>query len=535
MNYHPKNKFSIANFDAILIYVILLIMASACKFNSPNPTKKLAVYQKNTTIKQFDLESYKEIKDGAIAQDASSPNIVFILADDLGWMDVAFNGSEFYETPNLDRLVKESAVFKRAYTTAPVCSPVRGSIMSGKYPVHTRFTGLTGQHGKPSKGKMIDADFIPGLPSNELSIAEMLKSKNYTSWHLGKWHLGEGETYSAKEQGFDVSMTGFENAVWKNQRFRKLDDKFITDHLTDEAIKLIAESKNQPFYLNLWYYAVHVPIAGKQKDIDYFKNKAKIMGLDTLEAFNTTDNYPSTPWFVKTARTNQKIKKRILQSNPDYAAFIYNMDRNIGRIINKLDELGIADNTLLIFFSDNGGLSSSEGSPTSNAPLREGKGWMYDGAYRVPMVMRYPKIMKSSKQIDELVSSVDFLPTIADVADIIIEKKHNIDGKSLLPLMRGEDKLDREAIYWHSPHYFNQGGHPFSAVLSEDYKYMYSYHTEKGELFKLTDDISEEKNLIKTNPAQAEKMNAMLQKWLMKNKALYPTKNPDFIIENSQE
>ena len=229
------------------------------------------------------------------------------------------------------------------------------------------------------------------------------------------------------------------------------------------------------------------------------------MGLDTLEAFNTTDNYPSTPWFVKIARTNQKIKKRILQSNPDYAAFIYNMDRNIGRIINKLDELGIADNTLLIFFSDNGGLSSSEGSPTSNAPLREGKGWMYDGAYRVPMVMRYPKIMKSSKQIDELVSSVDFLPTIADVADIIIEKKHNIDGKSLLPLNAWRRQIRPRSYLLAFASLLQSGRHPFSAVPFRRYKYMYSYHTEKGELFKLTDDISEEKNLIKTNPAQAEK------------------------------
>ncbi len=453
-----------------------------------------------------------------------SPNIIYILADDLGWADVAFNGSKFYETPNLDKLAKKSFLFKKAYAAAPVCSPTRGSIMSGKYPVNTGFTGLLGQYGKPSKGKLIDADFTPGLASKETTIAEVLKTKAYRTWHIGKWHLGEGKLYSPEEQGFDSSFSGFEVGKWKHKRFRKSDNKFITDHLTDKALSLIEENKQTPFYLNLWYYAVHTPIVAKKKDIAYFKAKAKKMGLDTQKTFNVSGVYPSVPWFMK-SRDGQKIKRRISQNNPSYAAFVYCLDQNIGRIIEKLETLKMMENTMLVFFSDNGGLSSAEGSPTSNWPLREGKGWMYEGAYRVPMFVYYSKLNIAPKTIETPVMSIDFLPTIAEVAGVNKKYLKDVDGLSLLPLIKGTKKLNRKAIYWHSPHYFNQGGHPYSAIREGNFKYVYSYETEKEELFDLLNDISEKNNLAIKMPKKAKMLKRKLKKWLRQSKALYPQKN----------
>ena len=461
------------------------------------------------------------------------PNIIFILADDLGWADMAYNGSRFYETPNLDRLAREGLEFTHAYSASPVCSPTRGSIMTGKYPVSTGFTGLMGQYGKPSKGKLIDADFTNGLPPQETTIAKLLKTRNYHTWHLGKWHLGDTAAQNPLQQGFDVGLTGFENAKWEQKRFRQSDNKFITDHLTDKALGLIDNHRHQPFFLHLAYYAVHTPIAGKQEDIDYFQQKAKSMGLNNINPFEEGDYFPSTPWWWSAKhgdldRTQQKTQNRVIQSDPVYAAFLYNLDRNVGRIMYRLEQLGIADNTMLIFFSDNGGLSTAAGSPTSNAPLREGKGWMYDGAHRVPMIIHYPKAAKAQGKISEAVVSVDFMPTISAIAGLDTQATKSVDGVSLMPLLNGRKTLARDAIYWHSPHYFNQGSTPFSAMLSDGYKYIYNYQTGEGELFNIADDISETDNLATSRPTQTAKMRAKLQQWLDKKGGLYPAQNPDF-------
>lgn len=463
---------------------------------------------------------------GASHAEQSRPNVVFILADDLGWMDVAYHGSRFYETPNLDRLAKMGMQFSRAYAAAQVCAPTRGSIMSGKYPARSGFTGLTGQHGKPSKGKLVDADFTPGLPGSEVTLAECLQGHGYRTWHLGKWHLGEDGEYAPEQQGFDRYITGFEEGRWQGKRFRKGDNKFISDHLTDCALALIDEADNRPFFLNLWYYAVHTPIKAKPEDIAYFTEKAKKMGLDQVQAFEKGEHYPAAPWFDET-RTSKRIRRRVIQSDPVYAAFVYCLDANVGRLMDGLEERGLMEDTVIVFFSDNGGLSSAEGSPTCNAPLREGKGWMYEGGMREPCSIVWKGRVEPGQLCDTPIVSTDFYPTILDLANLELMPEQHMDGVSLMPLLKGEKALSRKALFWHSPHYFNNGSHPFSAVLCDDWKYIYNYQTEQAELYDLQRDQEEQNNLISKEVERGKTMKAQLDQWLHEVKAKHPEQNSD--------
>ncbi|WP_198152372.1 sulfatase [Draconibacterium sediminis] len=453
------------------------------------------------------------------------PNIVFILADDLGWMDVGYNGSEYYETPNLDALSKKGVVFNRAYAAAPVCAPTRGSIMSGKYPATSGYTGLPGQVGRPAKGKLVDAPSLPALPLDEIALSRVLRDNGYSTWHVGKWHVGEGAGHSPVNYGFEKEITGYEGAKWVGKRFRQNDNMFITDHLTDTAMYLIENRDDKPFFLNLWYYAVHTPIKAKAADIAYFEEKAKRMGLDTINPFVEGENYPANPWFDKD-RMNKRISRRKIQSNPVYAAFVYCLDYNVGRLVAKLEEENLMENTIFIFFSDNGGLSSAEGSPTCNAPLREGKGWMYEGGFREPCIF-YWKDKIGSGVINQPVVSTDFYPTILDLAGLEQLPNQHTDGVSIKPLLTGQDTFSRGPIFWHSPHYFNNGGYPFSAITDGDWKYMFNYHSGKAELYNLMVDPSERKNLIDSRLDKAMEMEKELNNWLETLNPKFPEPNTD--------
>ena len=246
-------------------------------------------------------------------------NVLFILTDDLGWKDLGCNESAFYETPNIDKLAAEGMFFTHVYSAAPVSAPARGAIMSGKFPSRNGYTGLSGQWGKPSKGKLIDADFLPALPSSEITMLESFRKNGYETFHFGKWHLGDDEEHGPLNQGADKYITGFEKSKWKGQRFNQ-NGEFITDVLTDSVISNIEKNSGRPFFMNLWYYAVHTPIKAKSKDIEYFKAKSRIMGLDTLQAFTEGEYYPALPWFKK---KSERIKRRIVQSDPVYAAFFF--------------------------------------------------------------------------------------------------------------------------------------------------------------------------------------------------------------------
>jgi len=321
----------------------------------------------------------------------NNPNILFILLDDLGWKDLACCGSEFYETPNLDRLASEGLRFTNAYAACPVCSPTRASLLTGKYPATVGITDWIDWDGSthPARGKVVDVPYLKNLPLSEHSLARALNEGGYQTWHVGKWHLG-GEGHLPQDHGFEVNIGGCQQgspypggyfSPWEIEALKDADTPegvYLTDYLTDRAIELMREKDHRPFFLNLWYYTVHTPIEAKAEKIRKYEGKAKEMGLDKMQVFEEGDHFPCE--HKKTSR----IRRRLVQSDPVYAAMIESLDENVGRLLAAVEESGEAENTLVIFTSDNGGLATAEGSPTCNAPLAEGKGWMYEGGTREP-------------------------------------------------------------------------------------------------------------------------------------------------------
>lgn len=450
------------------------------------------------------------------------PNFLFILIDDLGWMDLSCYGSSFYETPNLDKLASEGIRFTNAYASCPVCSPTRASILTGKYPATL---GLTQFIGGNTEGKLIEPPYIDHLPLTEMSLATTLKENGYQTWHVGKWHLG-GEAYYPEKHGFDVNIAGCDwgapmHGYFSPWRIPTLKDvpekkKYLTDHLTDEAIKLFFSSDDKPFFLNMWYYSVHVPIQAKRKNIKYYREKAKKMGLKNLNPFVIGENFPCTH------KKDLFVRRRIVQSNPKYAAMIYSLDENIGRLIETLEDVGKRDNTVIIFYSDNGGLSTAEGSPTCNAPLSEGKGWMYEGGTRVPLIINGPTITTPGQLSSAPITSTDFYPTILEMANIPLMPEQHCDGVSFLPLLKQEKTYIRGPIFWHFPHYGNQGGTPGSSVLLDDYKLIKFYESDHLELYNLKNDVSEKNNIMSKEPERANQLDKILRDWTTKSKALFP-------------
>lgn len=462
-------------------------------------------------------------------------NVVLILADDLGWADLSITTSEFYETPNIAKLAKQGTFYRNAYSAATVCSPARGAIMSGQFPATNGYTGLEGQWGRPSKGRFIDAEFASHLALTQVTLAEALQQHGYHTAHFGKWHLGRGAQYGPLQQGFDQFYSGFEEGIWRGKTFpkqvknyhekkwqgKRFNDQgeFITDVLTDKVLATIDRNKNNPFFLNIWYWAVHTPIKAKAKDIAYFKAKAKRMGLDKVEPFQFDGYFPADPHYKKQQGT--PVKKRIIQSDPVYAAFVYSLDQNIGRIMDKLDALGLTDNTVILFASDNGGLSSAEGSPTSNAPLKEGKGWSFDGGLRIPLIIKGTDF-PANQTITTDVSTTDLYPTILAVNSLPLRPTQHKDGRSLLPhSQHSEVKQDRK-LFWHSPHYFNNGGYPFSGVLTQGWKYVYRYDINESALFNLNQDPYETNNLALSDPDRVDKLKSQLNHWKKSVRAQEP-------------
>jgi arylsulfatase A-like enzyme len=461
------------------------------------------------------------------------PNFVFILIDDLGWKDLGCFGSEYYETPNLDRLASEGMCFTDAYASCPVCSPTRASVLSGKYPATVGVTDWIdwGNYVHPARGKLIDVPYIDHLPLEEKSLAAALKEGGYNTWHVGKWHLG-GEPYYPDKHGFDVNVAGCEWGAPRHGYFSPYDiptlengaeGEYLTDRLTDEAIQLIEHNDGKPFFLNLWYYSVHTPIQAKQETIERFEARARAMGLDQIEPFEEGDFFPCEH------KKDQRIVRRLIQSNPTYAAMVYNLDENIGRLLEAIGQAGRAENTVVIFTSDNGGLATAEGSPTSNAPLSEGKGWMYEGGTREPLIVRWPGVVEAGSQCSVPVTSTDFYPTMLQAAGLDLIPEQHCDGVSLLPLLKGADSLERDAIFWHYPHYGNQGGTPGSSVRTGDHKLIEFFEDGHIELYNLREDIGEERDLADSEPQVAQQLQDMLVRWREKVQAKIPEPNPNYV------
>lgn len=468
------------------------------------------------------------------------PNILFILTDDLGWRDLGVYGSIFYETPNLNRLAAQGMRFTDAYAACPVCSPTRASIMSGKYPATVGITDWIDWGGRihPARGRLVDVPYLKQLPQSETSLARALKEGGYATWHVGKWHLGD-EGHLPQDHGFEVNVGGCHYgspgpggyfSPWTIPPLADADvpeGTYLTDYLTDQAIDLIRNKDDRPFFLNFWYYTVHTPIQAKPEKIAKYEAKARAMGLDKLRTFEEGLFYPTEH------KRELRIQRRLVQSDPVYAAMIESLDENIGRLLDVLAATGELANTLIVFTSDNGGLATSEGSPTCNTPLAEGKGWMYEGGTREPLLVVWPDVVEAGSTCDVPVTSPDFYPTLLEAAGLPPRPEQHVDGCSFLPLLHGGESLAREAIFWHYPHYGNQGGTPGSSMRMGDYKLIEFFEDGRLELYNLRQDISEDHNLVAEEPERVAQMQAALAAWRQQVEAKIPQPNPDWVDPNA--
>jgi arylsulfatase A len=438
---------------------------------------------------------------------AEKPNVVLVLIDDLGRNDLGCYGSRYYRTLHLDKLAAGGVRFTDAYAACPVCSPTRAAIMTGKYPARLHLTDwLPGRPDRPDQ-RLRRPAIRQQLPLEEITLAEALKAAGYATAHVGKWHLG-GAGFGPREQGFDVNVAGDHAgsprsyfAPYKNAQGQFIPGleqapagEYLTDRLTAEAERFIEANKDRPFLLYLAHYAVHIPLRAKQE----------------MVAKYGTGGRPGT------------------QNNPIYAAMVESMDESVGRLMKKLADLGLDKKTLVIFTSDNGGLSVREGPntpATTNAPLREGKGFLYEGGIRVPLIVTGPGVVQPGRVSDVPVSSIDLFPTVLEVCGVTSAARP--DGVSLVPVLKGGG-LNRDALYWHYPHYANQGGRPGGAVRAGDYKLIEFYETGRRELFDVRRDVSAMRNLAGEKPDVVRDLAARLDAWRREVGAQMTTPNPDY-------
>ncbi len=445
------------------------------------------------------------------------PNFVFVLIDDLGWTDLSCYGSGFYETPAIDALARQGMRFTDAYAACPVCSPTRASIMTGKYPARLGITQWIGADDYP-------VEYRKELPLEEVTMAEALKTAGYATSFIGKWHLG-GKGYYPEKQGFDINIGGY----YRGQPPRYFspydiptmtdgpEGEYLTDRHTDDALNFIEQNKESPFLLYLAHYAVHTPIQAKDGIIK--KYESKIKGRPP----SSGPEYIGLPDGFMTKRH---------QDDPVYAAMIESVDQSLGRICERLTELGLADNTIIVFTSDNGGLSTvRRKAPTANLPLRAGKGWLYEGGIRVPLIIKWPGKTKPGSVCCEPVTSTDFYPTVLEMAGLPRMADQHKDGISIAPLLKGAAKPSRRAIYWHYPHYHGSGSRPSGAVRSGDYKLIQWYETDSVELYNLREDIGEKSDLSRKMPEKAEKLVKMLALWRKSVNATVPKLDPQYKIK----
>jgi arylsulfatase A-like enzyme len=468
---------------------------------------------------------------------ARKPNLVFILADDLGWRDTDLYGSRYYETPNVDRLATRGMMFDQAYAAAPICSPTRGSILTGLFPARLGITQpvchmeqVVLQQGLEKKAapdrKALQCNSVTRLKLEYFTLAEALKEAGYTTGHFGKWHLGR-EPYDPLHQGFDVDVphwygpgpAGSYVAPWKFPKtlnFQGEPGEHLEDRMASEATKFIMANKNRPFYLNYWCFSVHSPWDAKPSLIQKYRAKAD---------------------------------SKNPQHNALYAAMVQSMDEAIGRLTRDLDEAGVADNTIIVFFSDNGGVFWAPNAAdmgknslhpeymdlpiTSNAPLRGGKATLYEGGTREPCIVIWPGVTKPGSRSEQVLSSVDFYPTALEMIGVQKKPDLKLDGFSFVPALRGH-AAERPPLFCHYPHYVPATGNlPGTYVRHGDWKLIRFYadnndQTDRFELYNLKDDLGETNNLAARMPARVEELNALIGEFLKNSHATVPLPNPNY-------
>ena len=445
---------------------------------------------------------------------AHAKSYVLILVDDLGYMDIgAYNPKSFYETPNIDALAKSGVKFTDGYAANPVCSPTRFGIQTGRYPTRKDCTNFfSGRRG----GKFACAPLHDRLDHDEVTIAEALRDQGYATFFAGKWHLGPTEEFWPKKHGYDVNAGGFAKggpyggkkyfSPYGNPRLSDgPDGEHLPDRLATETCNFMEANKGKPFFAMLSFYSVHTPLIGRPDLVDKYRKKAsKISGQEFGEEEQVFGKKPR--------------KVRILQKHAVYAAMVEAMDQAVGKVMKKVTELGLDDEVVICFTSDNGGLSTSEGSPTSNLPLRGGKGWIYEGGIREPFIMKWPGVTEAGTVSSVPVMSTDFMPTFVNASGGKVKAK--IDGVDLMPLLKGGE-LKREALFWHYPHYSNQGGFPSGAVRMGDWKLVERYEDGRVHLYNLKDDPGELKDLKKGNEGLVKSMRARLHAWYKETDAKF--------------
>ena len=436
------------------------------------------------------------------ASAAEKPNIVFFFIDDMGWTDLGFMGSEYYETPHIDKLSQQGVVFMDAYANAPNCAPSRACLMSGQYgPRHGVFTVGDPVRGNHAFRKLEPIANQTVLADRFITVAESLQTAGYKTASMGKWHLGADPT----TQGFDVNIAGKEwgspsgGGYHSPYKYPNLVNpkpgEYLTDRLTEEACKFIEQNKDQPFFLYLTHYAVHTPIQGKESLVEKYEN----------------------------------LKPSKHHKNAKYAAMVESVDDSVGAVLEKLRRLELDKNTVVLFFSDNGGF----GGATSNHPLRGAKGMLYEGGIREPMIVKWPGVTPAGKTCRQPVIGVDFYPTLLEIAGVEPPEDYTLDGLSFASLLKDpQAKLDREAIFWHFPCYLQGSGDPHGgpfrttpagAVRSGDWKLIEWFETGRVEMYNLKEDIGEQNNLAEKMPEQRQRLYKLLTDWRKQTNAPIPT------------
>ena len=444
-----------------------------------------------------------------------APNFVFFLVDDLGWKDLGVYGSTFHLTPNIDALAASGMRFTQAYAASPVCSPTRASLLTGKHPARLDITDWI---GGSQRGNLLPAEYLHHLPQEEVTLAEVLKGAGYATGYFGKWHLGDAPDLP-ESQGFDVNVggTGAGQPASYFYPYRAPDGRdpywdvpglgggsegeYLTDRLTSEALAFIQAHRDGPFLLYLAHYAVHTPVQSKP-------------GLEARYAARR-DSLPA-PAGPRTEMEHARATTRLVQDDPAYAGMVQSVDESVGRILTRLRELGLEDDTIVLFMSDNGGLSTVAGDrpgPTTNEPLRAGKGWLYEGGIREPMIIRWPGMVAGGSVCGEAVQSTDFFPTMLEMAGMQLMPERHRDGVSLVPVLKEEGKLDRDALFWHFPHYHGSGNRPSGAVRMGRWKLIEWFEDGAVELYDLQNDPGEGRDLSEDEPEVVGVLLERLREW----------------------
>lgn len=481
------------------VYLLLFVVAFSCRTKEPN-------------------------------LNVEKPNILFILADDLGYSDVGFMGSNFYETPNIDGIAANGMVFTDGYAGCQVCSPSRATIMTGQFTAQHGITDWIGAPGgkawrnKNRYTKLLPAEYKHYIDSGTVTIPMALKEAGYATFFAGKWHLGDKEHYP-EDYGFDINKGGNHRGSpaggyfepFKNSTLKNLEPgENLSMRLATETVNFIKTSKDKPFLAYLSFYAVHGPIQTTKEKWLKYRNKATEKEVPK-QGFEEGDLLPT----------------RKYQDNPVYGGLVETMDDAVGMVLNALKESGLDKNTIIVFTSDNGGVTSGDNYSTNNLPLKGGKGYQWEGGIRIPYVISVPWMNHKGEKSSIPVAGGDFFPTLLDLVGLPKPSNTQIDGQSILPILEG-DTLEERPLYWHYPHYGNQGGRPASMIRKGDWKLIHYWEDGHNELYNLVEDIHEDNDLAKSNSGKAMEMSESLLNWLTKVQAKYPDSDPLYDEQKEQ-